>query len=289
LAWCSLAIVTPLENHMQLFDTIFVYPIINILLGIYQVLISFGIPNALGFSIIILTVIIRIILYPLTASQLRAAKKMQELTPHLNKLKDKHKNDAKRLQEESMKLYKDHGVNPIAGCIPLLIQIPVIFGLYSVLNLIVHLKPSETIAKINGIAYFDFLRLQNVWDTHFFGVSLGQTPAQLLQSVGPLILLVPILTGVFQFIQSKMMVTPTPKDNKKKKNEPDFQSAMQTQTVYVFPLMIGFFSFNFPLGLSLYWNTFTIFGIIQQYQIQGWGGLEQLMHKLSIAKSQKKK
>ncbi len=275
---------------MQLFDTLLVNPIINVLLAIYQALVHLGVPSALGLSIIVLTIIIRLILYPLTSSQLRAAKKMQSLTPHLNKLKDKHKNDAKRMQEETMRLYREHGVNPIAGCIPLLIQIPIIFGLYSVLNLVVHLKPSETVAKINGIAYFDALKLQNVWDTHFFGISLGQTPSQLFHTVGPLILLIPIMTGLFQFIQSKMMVTPAGKDEKKdkKKNEPDFQSAMQTQTMYVFPIMIGFFSFNFPLGLSLYWNTFTIFGIIQQYQIQGLGGLEQFVQKLPLPEGKKK-
>ena len=275
---------------MQLFDQLLVYPIINVLLAIYQVLFSLGVPAALAVSIVVLTIIIRFILYPFTASQLKAAKKMQDLSPHLKKLKDKHKSDAKRLQEETMKLYKVHGVNPVAGCLPLLIQLPVIWGLYSVLNLIVHLKPEETVAKINNIAYFDILKLQAGWDTHIFNISLGQTPAQLLQTVGPIVLLVPILTGVFQFIQSKMMISATPKDEPKdkKKAEPDFQSALQTQTLYVFPLMIGFFSFNFPLGLSLYWNTFTIFGIIQQYQIQGWGGLEPYVKKVFQSQSEKK-
>jgi YidC/Oxa1 family membrane protein insertase len=78
-----------------------------------------------------------------------------------------------------------------------------------------------------------------------------------------------------------MMFQPTPAEPSKVKKEAssDFQSAMQTQSTYIFPVMIGFFSFNFPLGLSLYWNTFTIFGIIQQYKIQGLGGLEQMFQK----------
>lgn len=275
----------------QLFDTLLVHPIINILLGIYHVLFLLGVPFSLGFSIIILTILIRLILYPFTASQLKAAKKMQEITPHLNRIKDKHKNDAKRLQEETMRLYKEHGVNPAAGCLPIIIQLPVIWALYAVLQQIVRLKPEETVAKINSMAYADPLKLKAVWDTHFFGLPIGESPANLLSfnphtfSINPVwlpVLLIPIATGVFQFIQSKMMLQPAagaqPKTNKKESGS-DFQAAMQTQSMYIFPLMIGFFSFNFPLGLSLYWNTFTIFGIIQQYKIQGLGGLESFISK----------
>ena len=263
---------------MELFDTLLINPLINILLAIYQVFYSIGIPYALGFSVIGLTIVIRLILYPLTASQLRAARDMQKVSPLLSKLKERHKNDPKRLQQESMKLYREHGINPVAGCLPILVQLPVIWGLYAVLSQIVGLKPEEIVARVNSIAYIDPLQIQAAWDTSFFGLPLGQNPSQLFETVGPLILLVPIITGALQFVQSKMMFSPLKTDEKvKKKNEPDFQSALQTQSLYIFPVMIGFFSYTFPLGLSLYWNTFTIFGIIQQYKIQGLGGLESLL------------
>ena len=268
---------------MELFDTLLIHPLINILLAIYQAVHAIGMPYALGFSIILLTVVVRLILYPFTASQLKAAKKMQELSPHLSKLKERHKNDPKRLQQESMKLYQEHGVNPVAGCLPILIQLPVIWGLYAVLSQIVGLKPEEIVARVNSIAYIDAFHIQTAWDTSFFGLPLGQNPSQLLGTVGPLIFLVPIVTGVLQFVQSKMMFAPVKKDEKaKKKSEPDFQSALQTQSMYIFPVMIGFFSYTFPLGLSLYWNTFTIFGIIQQYKIQGLGGLAPLLEKAGL-------
>ena len=268
----------------ELFNTILINPIINILLAIYQLLHAAGIPFALGFSIILLTVVIRFLLYPFTASQLKASKQMQDLSPHLAKLREKHKGDAKRLQQESMRLYQEHGVNPAAGCLPVLIQLPIIWALYSVLDQIVKLKPGETISKINSIAYTDALRLQSVWDTTFFGIPLGKTPSELMGTVGPLILLVPIATGVFQFVQSKMMFS-KPKDDEKKQKakkstESDFATAFQTQSLYLFPIMIGFFSYTFPVGLSLYWNTFTIFGIIQQYKIQGLGGLADWVKKI---------
>ncbi|MDO8461019.1 MAG: YidC/Oxa1 family membrane protein insertase [bacterium] len=262
------------------FNTVLVWPIINALMAIYKVLVLAHIPYALGFSIIVLTILIRFILYPFTKSQIKVSKKMQELSPHLSKLKEKHKNDSKRLQQETMLLYKEHGVNPAAGCLPVLIQMPIIWGLYSVLQQVVQLKADVVVAQINTIVYADFLKLQNGWDPYFFGVKLGSNPSQLLSSVGPLILLIPILTGLFQFIQSKMLFNkPKQTEDQGKKPQGDFASAFQAQSMYIFPVMIGFFSYTFPIGISLYWNTFTVFGIIQQYQIQGLGGLAEWKEK----------
>jgi YidC/Oxa1 family membrane protein insertase len=247
------------------------------------------IPYALGFAIIGLTIVIRFILYPLTTAQLEASMKMQKVAPHLSKLKEKHKGDSVRLQQETMKIYKEHGINPAAGCLPVLIQMPIIWALYSVLQQIVGLKPL-VIAEINKIIYFDFLKLHNAWDTSFFGLQLGAIPSKIMSTVGPLILLVPILTGVFQFILSKMMIPAKTgvaiikkdiekKGNIDKKDAGDFASAFQTQSMFIFPVMIGFFSFGFPIGLSLYWNTFTVFGIIQQYKVMGLGGLSEWIKK----------
>lgn len=266
---------------IELFNTIFVHPLMNLLVAIYQVLSSLNIPFPLGFAIILLTILIRFVLYPFMASQLRASKKMQDLAPHLSKLKEKHKGDAQRLQAETMLLYKEHGVNPLAGCLPVLIQLPLLFGLYNVLQQSV--KQTD-VAKINEFLYSDSLKLTHLWDPHFFGIPLAQKPAELF-TLMPLIAILPILTGVTQFIQSRMMVvTPSDSDIEKKKKavkkEPDFASVFQTQTLYLFPIMIGFFSFTFPSGLSLYWITFTIFGIIQQYKIAGWGGMAPLLAKL---------
>ncbi|MCL4417369.1 MAG: YidC/Oxa1 family membrane protein insertase, partial [Actinobacteria bacterium] len=253
-------------------------PIINVLVALYQLLLFLHIPYALGFSIILLTVLIRFILYPFVTSQLKYQKKMQSLSSHITRLKEKHKGDAKRLQQETMKLYKEHGINPLGGCLPTLIQLPIIWGLYGALSEIVKLN----ITQINKIIFIDFLKLKTAWDVHFFGIPLGQDPSHLITTIGPLIFLVPVLTGALQFIQSKMLFA-KPKVvediEKKEKKEEDFASAFQTQSMYIFPVMIAFFSFKFPIGLSLYWNTFTVFGILQQYRIQGWGGLEEWIKK----------
>jgi YidC/Oxa1 family membrane protein insertase len=264
---------------MGIFNALIVNPIINILVGIHQGLESLGIPYALGFSIIGLTIVIRLILYPLISAQLKASKKMQDVAPHLSKLKEKYKGDRKRIQEETMKLYKEHGVNPAAGCLPTLIQLPVIWGLYSVLNNVVHKGSGELVKYINGIV-IEPLKIDKAWDASFFGVPLGQSPSQLMDSMPIVALAIPLLTGVFQFFQSKMIFATPPSSGKEKKKEQDFATAFQSQATYIFPIMIAFFSFTLPVGLSLYWNTFTIFGIIQQYKIMGLGGLEPLWQKI---------
>ncbi|HWY79707.1 MAG TPA: YidC/Oxa1 family membrane protein insertase [Candidatus Sulfotelmatobacter sp.] len=256
---------------MNFFDIILINPILNIMVAIYQLLTALHTPSALGFSIVLLTIVIRLILYPLMHQSLRQQRKMQQLTPHINKLKEKHKNDAKRLQVEQMALFKEHGVNPAAGCVVMIIQIPILIGLYNVLLKAVH---STSLNDINSRVYFEGLKLHQLWGINFFGVSLAQTPAQLFHQLGYVVFLVAVITGGLQLIQSRMMMSPSSEQPKKeKKEEPDFATAFQTQSMYLLPIMVGFFSYSLPFGLSLYWNTLTIFGIIQQYIIQGWGGL----------------
>lgn len=276
--------MNPLQQLGIIFTTLFINPITNILIGIYHVLLLGHIPYPLGFSIIILTIIIRLILYPFTSQQIRSAHKMQKVSPHLAKLKEKHKDDKKRQQEETMKLYKEHGINPMAGCLPLLIQLPIIWSLYNVLTHIVNTN-AATLAKINKVLYFPFLHVNTAdWNTLFFGFQLSASPAKLIPH-NPVFILIPLITGVLQFILSKMML-PHPDDQPKKidkeKKKDDFQSAFQSQSLYIFPIMIAFFSYNLPLGLSLYWNTFTLFGIIQQYWIVGPGGAHHWFAKVKL-------
>lgn len=216
---------------------------------------------------------------------------MQKVAPHMANIREKHKDDKKRQQEEMMKLYKEHGINPAAGCLPVIIQLPIIWSLYNVLTHIVGVTGASAINKINAVLYSPSLRIDpRMWDTSFFGASLGMSPQHLL-SHSPLLLLVPVITGATQFILSKMMLPDTSSekaltkvDAKKEKKNDDFAAAFQSQSLYIFPVMIGFFSYSLPIGLSLYWNTFTIFGILQQYLIVGWGGLTPWIKKVVPAK-----
>ncbi len=286
---------------MNIFDIILIHPIVNVLVILYQALIVVHIPFALGFAIILLTALFRLALFPLIGTQLKTSQKMQKLTPHLNRLKELHKNDATRLQSETMKLYQEHGVNPVAGCLPLLVQLPLIWSLYAVLQQVVKTDPKEVLAYVNGSLYFPGLKLSHMWDTSFFGLPLGQTPGHLFGTVTVMIVFVPLLTGLLQLIQSKMMfqsfeekIQEVEKSAAKTKNkalvkevkkEDDFATAFQSQSLYIFPAMIALFSWTLPFGLSLYWNTFTVFGILQQYQIGKWGGLAEWIEKFPFKKT----
>jgi YidC/Oxa1 family membrane protein insertase len=268
----------------EIFTLLFVQPITNVLIAIYQLLIALHIPSPLGFSIILLTIVIRLVLYPLMGAQLKSSKKMQDVAPLLAALKEKYKGNASKIQSETMLLYKQNGINPAAGCFPVIVQLPVIWGLYTVLQEVVKLT---SLAQVNKLVYVDSLRLSQMWDPHFFSIPLGQTPAHLVSTVGFGILILPILTGASQFIQSKMMI-PAKKPvatTVKKDSTADFATAFQTQSLYIFPLMIGFFSYNFPVGLSFYWITFTVFGIIQQYLMQKNAAIPVIPLKLSEKKT----
>ncbi len=253
-----------------IFSLLINQPITNVLVACFQFFQFLHIPYPLGFSIIALTFIIRLVLYPFTASQIRTSKKMQDMAPHISKLKEKHKDDKKKQQEEMMKLYAEFGVNPAAGCLPVVIQLPIIWGLYHVLNSVVAINTAAKLKEVNQLLYFDGLKLTRLWETTFFGLPLSQAPSHLMKDY-PLIVLVPVLTGVLQLIFSKMMAPEKPYAAK----ADDFQATFAKQSLFIFPIMIGFFSFQLPFGLSLYWNAFTLFGIIQQYFLVGLGGLKQ--------------
>jgi len=259
---------------MNLFDLILINPFLNVLVFFYQVLNSVSIPGALGFAIILLTIIIRMALWPLTSVQLRSSQKMAALKPHLDRIKADHGHDKVLHQQEVSKLYKEHGVNPMAGCLPLLLQMPVFIALYQVLLKIVEFDKADFLSSINS-RLLPILHLDKAPQTSFLGFSLADKPNQ-WQQIGFLILLVPLITGALQFIQSKMMVpaaTSKPAKTNEKQGLEDSMAQMQSQMILIMPLMIAFFSYGFPIGLSLYWNTFTIIGIIQQYVIAGPGAL----------------
>lgn len=262
----------------DIFNTFFFGPVANLLVLIINGLYALHIPGAFGLAIIILTVIIRLLVWPFMATQLKSAKKMSELKPHLNALKIKHKGDKQALGAAQMALYKEHGINPAGGCLPTLIQIPIIWGLYQ--TIMAFFDDQSGLEKINSVLYPISEHLTQVPDLHFMGLNLAIKPSQFGQ-FGVLLLLVPIITALLQFIQSKMMTatiknypSDSPKEKKEKESVEDSMQAMQSQMMYLMPLMIGYFAFSFPIGLALYWNVFTILGIVQQHRISGWGGLQ---------------
>lgn len=263
----------------DIFNTTLFGPIVNLLVAILRGLEFIHLPGSLGFAIILLTVVIRLLVWPFMQTQLKSARKMAELKPQLDALKLKHKGDKQGMAAAQMALYKEHGVNPAGGCVPALIQIPIIIALYQTILAFFDPKGLENINKVLYIKDWHFTSVPNL---DFFGLNLAAKPSD-FGKIGLFLLLIPIITAVLQLVQSKMMgpekplkeyPTDSPKEIKEKEGVGDSMAAMQSQMMYMMPLMVGYFAFQFPIGLALYWNTFTVLGIIQQYKISGWGGLK---------------
>ncbi|MBI1278555.1 MAG: membrane protein insertase YidC [Anaerolineaceae bacterium] len=224
-------------------------PFITVLTILYQFF------NSSVIAIILFTIIIRLVTYPLTAQQTRASKAMAELQPELKKLQDKYKNDREKLSQEQMKLYREYGVNPVGGCLPLIIQLPIWIGLYQAISHALAATPLQLL-DLSGrflIPGLDRLvPLNNVW----FGMDLTQAP-----TANPTYALIfPALVLVTSYLQSKMMTPPsTPSDDGK----PNQAAAMTQSMTTIMPLMMGMFSLSFSVGLSVYFIVSNIMGIVQ--------------------------
>ncbi len=257
-----------------IFTPIFYHPILNLLVLFYKVFHFIRLPGDFGFAIIILTVFVRLLLHPFFKQQIESAKKLQDLKPHLDRLSEKHKKDPKRLQQEQLKLYQAAGINPASGCLFMIIQIPIFLALYNTLSSFLLTGGSaKVIAEINKVLYSPYLKIQTI-NPWFFGYNLALSPAK---SGLWYYWLVPVITAFLQYLQVQVATPQTTTSGVKKsdssssakapEDKEDFQKAMNTQMKFIFPLMIGWFSYTLPIGLSLYWNIFSIFSIIQYRKI----------------------
>jgi YidC/Oxa1 family membrane protein insertase len=235
----------------NVWDLIILGPMINVC-----VVLSSYLFNSFGLTIIVLTLVIRGLMYPLTIRQLRASKGMQELQPKIAELQKKYGRDRQRMAKEQMTLMKEAGVSPGGCLVPMLIQMPIWIALY------------QSIIRVLAIAPEDFLNLSRYlyssWSTVFSLVPLEDKFLWLDLAVPDRLLLLPILVGGTMWIQQKM-VTPTGADPK--------QQAQSQMMLWMMPLMFAFFTLSFPSGLALYWLISNIISIVMQYFITGWGGL----------------
>lgn len=244
-----------------LFNLIFTFPIFNVLMVLDRIIGDFGL------AIIVLTLIVKLILFPLTLKQLKSMKATQALQPQLAEIKKKYAKDQKAQMDATQALYREYGMNPLAGsCLPLLIQMPVLFGLFYALSAV--LRNAHTVADINKLLYpfipkfstfpninLDwFTFLSSTW--HF---SLGAPdPTHIL----------PILAALATFVQMRMS-QPKPQPGA----APDATQTQMKMMQYISPLMVGFFGWNYAAGLALYWTVSSVFAIFQQYFVTGWGSL----------------
>ena len=219
-----------------------------------------------GIAIILMTVLIRVALYPLMQKQMVSMREMQKIQPLMKAVQEKYKNDKERLNKELMALYKEHKVNPMSGCMPLIIQMPILILLFQALRKFEYL---DSAGKIVGGFLWIPRQVQIIVEGVPKIVAGLAAPDQLIQLPGSGIFgiqylgIMPFLIGGSMYIQQKMTSTGGTVAGK------DGGSAQQTQKMMtiMMPLMIGFMSFSLPSGLTLYWLTSTVLGIGQQYLI----------------------
>jgi len=236
----------------------------------------YGFTHNYGVAIILLTVLIRLILYPLMQKQMVSMREMQKIQPLMKEVQEKYKNDKERLNKELMALYKEHKVNPMGGCLPLLIQMPILILLFQTLRVFKYHIPNTKI--IDGGFLWIADKVPEIKAGLLTGKIIGGlAAAERLIPLGKIdpntmlpsgifnlqyIGILPFLVGGSMYIQQKMTSTggTTGKDG---------GSSQQTQKMMtiMMPLMIGFMSFSLPSGLTLYWFASTLLGIGQQYLI----------------------
>ncbi|GJQ58761.1 MAG: membrane protein insertase YidC [Candidatus Scalindua sp. AMX11] len=201
------------------------------------------IPNY-GIAILLLTILVKLVLFPLTRKSQMSMFKMQRLQPLIGQLKEKYKGDKQRMGQEQMKLFKEQGVNPMSGCLPIVFQMPVFFALFRTLQLSFEMRQTPFVAWIDDLSMPDTL-IQLSFSMPFLGDGVN---------------VLPLVMGIASFVQMKL----TPKTG----GGDDPQAKMQQKMMQIMPLIFPLILYKFPSGLTLYWTTSTLISICEQMFIR---------------------
>lgn len=235
-----------------LWQTLVVWPMANSLVWIDKTLQGWGVPEHWGFSIILFTVFIKLITLPLTITQIRGMQAQREMQPKIQELQKKYGKDREKMAQEQMRLYKEAGVNPLSGCLPLIIQMPILFGLYSALVALSPLIANSSFFWIPDLGFPQYTQGLS-WIPEAFNNGDWGTLAAYLS--------LPILLMVSQYSMQKWMTPSTPSTGD--------QAGMMKQMGLMMTFMFGFFTLQVPAGLSLYWVTSNLLQMLQQWLITG--------------------
>lgn len=231
-----------MEVFSGIFNTILYRPLFNILIALYVYLPI----RDFGLAVIALTLLVKLIFYPLGLKGIKSQKQLSDLQPKIKELQEKYKDQKDRQVKEIMELYKKEKINPFSGCLPLLVQLPFLVALYRVFWRGLDVEQMSFL--------YGFVPNPGAINPSFFG---------LIDLSGPWIPMA-VLAGVLQFLQTKMVLPPLPKSSSKTS---DFSGAMQKQMQYFMPFITVLFLFNLPSALGLYIIITTLFSIGQQYFI----------------------
>jgi YidC/Oxa1 family membrane protein insertase len=226
---------------VTIFNEILYRPLLNLLFLFYQYLPG----KDLGIAVIVLTILIKFIFYPLGTIALKSQKTLSDLQPKIKEIQERYKNDKEKQTKAMMEMYKEKKINPFSGCLPLLIQFPILIALYQVF--LKGLKP-EAMAQL-----YNFVPQPGEIDQNFLGLINLSQPNTILA----------FLAGISQFIQLKT----APQTKKLKGKQFDVSQMMTNQMTYLFPLFAFFICLKLPSAIALYWVVMTIFTIFQQYFI----------------------
>jgi YidC/Oxa1 family membrane protein insertase len=234
----------------QFFLNFFYRPILNTLI----ILVSFVPGHDLGSAIILITIIIKLILYPLSKKAIISQKALQDLQPKLEDLKTKHKDNKEELSKAMLGLYKDNNVNPFSSCLPMLVQLPFLIAIFQVFKA----GLGEKAVQLS----YSFVSIPNNINMVFLGVFDLSKPNIILA----------VLAGIAQFWQSKMIMGKKKKQASEslandKEKESDFASVMSSQMLYMGPIFTIMIGLSLPGGLSLYWLISTLLTAFQQLYI----------------------
>ena len=232
---------------IELYNLILYKPLFNAVIFIYNILPG----QDFGLAIVVLTLVIRSVFFPLTVRTVRSQRALNKINPRMKEIKERFKNDAQAQSAAIMKLYKDNNINPLSGCLPLLIQLPILIALYSAFA--AGFKP-ENLDLLYG-----FIQNPGQINTLSFGfLDITKSSAVLA-----------LVTGGFQYLQLKQ--NSDIMGSTDRSGQPEGQNEMQAlskQMLYFFPVMIIIIGWNLPAGLIVYWLTTTLFSMGEQSYIR---------------------
>jgi len=263
---------------MNIFNVILIQPLANGLIVFYRVLLG-----NMGLAIIGFSLALVMALRPMTKKYMDSMKKMKEFQPQLDKLKKKYKNDKEGLMKAQADFYKQKGINPGAGCLPMILQLVVLFSL---LQVFIQALTGSDPTKLNHLLYEPLkFHLGEIINTKFLYLNVTKPDTFNIPGIpfgipGPVL----ILAALSQMVSAKIASPYLAAEEKAAKKTPgaadDFQTAMQTSAVYTFPLMTLLIGGRFPAGVALYWVTFSLYQTYQQYKSTGLGGLKSWLKAL---------
>lgn len=253
-----------------IFNTFVYNPMLNAMLFLYSFIGNYGV------AIVVFTILVGLITMPFRiksqASMKAQQEKMGALKPKLDEMKKKYKDNPQELQKQQMKIYQENGVaNPFnIGCLLTLLPFPIFIGMYQVINGVMAERP-EQVMQLSQHIYPGFVNAATLIpvNSNFFGLNLGSV---LNTQALPIAIVVIALVVGSQFLQTKMMSSPSATLDPQ-------QAQMNQSMMLMMPIMFGFFVWSAPIGLALYWITFSVIGILQQGFTGGWSGITNLIPK----------